>query len=105
MTINSVGDAVPHIVTLLMACMASGGNVYEAANTIQMGLDHIKANPKQFIPIPREQLPEGHKQALEEAFGDCGEGERDCWQGIKREAPPGSGKSSEASPIITGGHQ
>jgi hypothetical protein len=73
MKINTVGDAMPHVIMLLSACMAAGGNVYEAANTIQMALDHVKANPEKFIPAARQPLPEGYQQALAEAFGSCAE--------------------------------
>jgi len=30
---------------------------------------------------PRQPLPEGYRRAINEAFGDCGEGETDRWQG------------------------
>jgi hypothetical protein len=71
--INGPGDAVPHIISLLGACMASGGNVYQGLNCLQMALDHVKSDPLKFVAA-RPQLPEGHRLALEEAFGACGEG-------------------------------
>ena len=45
---------------------------------------YLEALGQKLKPAPRQPLPEGYKRALDEAFGSCGEGERDRWQPTPR---------------------
>jgi hypothetical protein len=69
--ILSAGDAKPHLIKLLRACMAGGMNAYEALNVLQTALDDVKADPNKYLSTPRTISP-GHEQALTEAFGERG---------------------------------
>jgi hypothetical protein len=51
---------------------------------------YLEALAEKLKPQPRQPLPEGYRQALQETFGDCGEGERDRWQSGKPASGPGA---------------
>jgi hypothetical protein len=71
--ILSPGDAKPHLIKLLRACMAGGMNAYEALNVLQTALDDVKANPGKYLSQAPRTLPPAYAEELTRVFGACGE--------------------------------
>lgn len=51
---------------------------------------YLEALAEKLKPQPRQRLPEGYRKALEETFGDCGEGDQDRWQAEPPHQGPGT---------------
>jgi hypothetical protein len=69
--IQSPGDAKPHLIKLLRACMAGGMNAYEALNVLQTALDDVKARPHIYLGTtnPNAGLTLGAKASVDECLG------------------------------------